>query len=188
MNIDINTIEKIWFAENQIQRARELRDEVLKIIKHNKENPTEPETIKDVFGKARESLELGVPSGAGSRRLLRVDWHLAEPIIDAHISKMKHEICVLNQQAKIELLGEYAQKKLSTKINPLDVFRLFCEYYPDQVSEYLVDEDIDRRNFIYSISNGHRSMDEFIKTFKTKFGKSVIGGFLIKHEVEYEND
>ena len=65
--------------------------------------------IRDAFGRPQRSLELGIPSGGTSTRLLRVPYELAVPVIEANIAHQKSCIKTLNQNARFELdAGEVA--------------------------------------------------------------------------------
>lgn len=59
--------------------------------------------IRDAFGRPASGLELGVPSGEGSKRLFQVKWSLAEPVIEAHIADKRAQLSALMAKAAAEL-------------------------------------------------------------------------------------
>lgn len=61
-------------------------------------------TIKDAFGHPRH-LQLGIPSGENSHRILDVSPVLAESIIHAHIERKRAELAECQERARIELQG-----------------------------------------------------------------------------------
>lgn len=61
------------------------------------------EDIRDVFGRVQGNIELGVPSGENSKRIFRLQWSLAKPVIEAHIAHCKTQLTILNEKAKSEL-------------------------------------------------------------------------------------
>src|SRR5687768_12593760 len=58
--------------------------------------------IRDAFGRPQNGLQLGVPSGNGSR-LFNVPWQLARPILEAHIAGQKAVISALTEKARTEI-------------------------------------------------------------------------------------
>lgn len=62
--------------------------------------------IRDVFGRRRHTLEMGIPSGDSSRRILHVPYQLAIPVIEATIASHRARLAALKEKAKAELLGE----------------------------------------------------------------------------------
>ena len=97
------TCEKVWHCHREIEAANKLLEEVIGVIKINKEKShlEMPKGLKDTWGRQTE-LELGVPSGENSKRLFRVSFDLAEPVIKAHIAKKEAELKELNEIAKME--------------------------------------------------------------------------------------
>jgi hypothetical protein len=59
--------------------------------------------IRDVFGRRQRSLEMGVPSGEQSRRILQVPYQLAIPVIEATIADHYAKLAALNAKARAEL-------------------------------------------------------------------------------------
>jgi hypothetical protein len=86
------TIERIWKCRREIRVGEELLAE-MKRIAENMRRDDNPERIKDAFGRERD-LQLGIPLGESSHRLLNVSPLLAISIIKAHIA---------NEMAVIEL-------------------------------------------------------------------------------------
>jgi len=91
-----STAASIAHAYCELEAAAEL----LKIIDEGKQHYEEPD-FRDVFGR-RRGLQLGVPTGQGSHRLLDVSPKLAEIVIKAHIENKKHEIAALCEIARNE--------------------------------------------------------------------------------------
>ena len=61
--------------------------------------------IRDVFGRRAHRLELGIPSGANSMRILHVPYELAVPIIDATIASHRAKLKALDTKVRAELNG-----------------------------------------------------------------------------------
>lgn len=61
--------------------------------------------IRDAFGRPQSGLELGVPSGDSSKRLFRLPYTLAVPVIEAHIANQRAIISALTEKARIEMSG-----------------------------------------------------------------------------------
>lgn len=59
--------------------------------------------VRDVFGRRKNGLQLGVPTGESSHRLFDVPWNMAEPIIEAHIASQRNRIAALEAKLLIEL-------------------------------------------------------------------------------------
>lgn len=96
-----NTAAAIAYAHAEIEASRGL----LEIIAKGKADRVEPD-FRDVFGKRRGSLQLGVPSGDTGHRLLDVSADLGGYVIEAHIGKMQAKLTELCQIARMELDGE----------------------------------------------------------------------------------
>ncbi len=97
--------EEIWHCHREIETAEELLADVEKVIQKNHENrhtQSHEEKLKDVFGREKD-LELGIPCGENSKRLFRVSYELAVPVIKAHMAAKKAQIAELNEMAKIEM-------------------------------------------------------------------------------------
>lgn len=62
--------------------------------------------LRDVFGRQHAALELGVPSGDTSKRLFRLPYKLAVPVIQAHIAEAKARLEALAVAAEAELKGK----------------------------------------------------------------------------------
>jgi hypothetical protein len=61
--------------------------------------------IRDAFGRPVKRLELGIPSGDNSRRIMHVEYELAVPVIDAHIAQKRAQLKALNEIARAEVCG-----------------------------------------------------------------------------------
>jgi len=96
--ITVQTATDIAMAHREIETANKLLLEVEKeIAKYSNGSD-----IRDDFGRRCDGLELGVPSSGSSRRLFRLEWKLAKPVIEAHIAKVRAELSALNQLAILE--------------------------------------------------------------------------------------
>ena len=93
------TAVKIAFAYSEIEAAQGLLKQL------GERNAIDKPDFRDVFGRSRRALTLGVPSGENSHRLLDVDHELARIIIAAHIDKKHSEIVALCEVARLELVG-----------------------------------------------------------------------------------
>lgn len=103
--ISKETCEEIWHCHREIETAENLIVQIEELIKKNKENyhaRQHEQKLKDVFGCER-NLELGIPCGENSKRLFRVSYDLAVPVITAHIASKKARIVELNEIARLEL-------------------------------------------------------------------------------------
>ena len=58
--------------------------------------------IRDAFGRRCDTLELGIPSGDRSRRILQVPYQLAIPIIEATMANHHARLKALNEKARVE--------------------------------------------------------------------------------------
>lgn len=97
--ITSETALAIAYAYREIETAEKLLADVIEQIKQH----GFPKDIRDAFGRHVDGLELGVPSSNTSRRLFRVPWALAKPVIEAHIANQKAILGALNAKAKNEL-------------------------------------------------------------------------------------
>ena len=59
--------------------------------------------IRDVFGRRQNALQLGIPSGDTSHRILHVPYDLAIPVIEATIANHRARLLALNTKAKAEV-------------------------------------------------------------------------------------
>lgn len=96
----------IWSAYREIDTAIKLLDDMAKTRERFQPDPHAP-TLRDAFGTLRQ-LQLGIPSGENSHRLLDVSPVLAESVIRAHISNKQRELVEANERARIELAAEDA--------------------------------------------------------------------------------
>lgn len=69
-------------------------------------------TLKDAFGRVQH-LQLGIPCGDSSHRLLQVSPVLAESVIRAHIENSKAKLAEANERARIELSTAIGMKPLA---------------------------------------------------------------------------
>lgn len=98
------TAARIAFAYSEITAAETLLKE-LRDANARREQPD----FRDAFGR-RQGLQLGVPSGNSSHRIMDVSPRLAEIIIQAHIDDKRAEIAALSEVAHGELSGATAAK------------------------------------------------------------------------------
>jgi hypothetical protein len=97
--IGFATAQAIAFAYREIEVAEKLLVDIGNTLGRQ---PIAPD-IRDAFGRNVDGLELGVPSGENSKRLFRVPWQLARPVIEAHIAQQKAIIAALSEKVRIEL-------------------------------------------------------------------------------------
>lgn len=96
--ISLETATDIAMAYREIEVAEKLLSEITEVVSRHQQ----PD-IRDSFGRRAYGLQLSVPSGNNSQRLFNVDWHLAKPIIEAHIASQKAHISLLNEKARHEI-------------------------------------------------------------------------------------
>lgn len=86
-------------------REIEVAEKLLADVKNTMENSPfgEKSDLRDVFGRQHDGLELGVPSGETGKRLFRLPYKLAVPVIQAHIADAKARISILCSAAEAEL-------------------------------------------------------------------------------------
>jgi hypothetical protein len=96
--IAFETAKEIAFAYREVAVAEKLLAEITETITKR----AAPD-IRDAFGRPVGGLELGVPSGDGSRRLFNVPWQIARPVIETHIAQQKAVIAALSEKARIEM-------------------------------------------------------------------------------------
>jgi hypothetical protein len=82
--ISSSTIERIWRCQREIAAGKKLLEEMKKIAEEIKREPY-AERLKDAFG-GEQDLQLSIPSGRDSYRLLNVSPTLAVSIITVHIA------------------------------------------------------------------------------------------------------
>lgn len=61
--------------------------------------------LRDVFGRRRNSLQLGIPSGNNAHQICDMSYDLAIPVIEAHINNKRSELAALSLKARSELSG-----------------------------------------------------------------------------------
>lgn len=96
-SISLKTASRIIVAYREIENATELLDKLEKATS----DPFEP--IRDVFGRPKNCLQLGVPSGDTAHRILEVRPDLAMVCIKAHIDDKKIDLANANREAWVEL-------------------------------------------------------------------------------------
>lgn len=96
--ISPETATDIAVIYRDIQAAEELLADVHKAL-----DRFEQVDIRDVFGRRKHTLELGIPSGDNGRRILHVPYALAVPVIQATIAEHRAKLAALNIKAKAEL-------------------------------------------------------------------------------------
>lgn len=90
------TAYDIWNAYDEITKGEKLLADMTEQRKLGEEM-----NLRDAFGR-RRCLQLGVPSGENSHRLLDVQPSLAIEVIKAHIAQKKSELALVNERAKTE--------------------------------------------------------------------------------------
>lgn len=96
--ITAQTATDIAVAHKEIEVAEKLLADVREAMVRSVQTD-----IRDVFGRRQRLLELGIPSGDNSTRMLRVPYELAVPVIEANIAHQRSCIKALNQKARYEL-------------------------------------------------------------------------------------
>lgn len=99
--ISQQTASDIAIAFREIESAERLLGDVKGAL-----DKIESVDIRDVFGRRRHVLELGIPAGDNSRRLLQVPYGLAIPVIEANIAHHRACIVALNEKARAELAAD----------------------------------------------------------------------------------
>lgn len=95
------TAADIWQAHREILASEQLLADMKKIRDSERLDPKAP-TLRDAFG-IRRQLQLGIPSGEISHRLLDVSPLLAESVIRAHIENKRADLAEANERARIEI-------------------------------------------------------------------------------------
>lgn len=95
------TAALIYSAYREIEAGQKLLADMESIREREHLDRTAP-TIKDAFGRRRH-LQLGIPSGENSHRILDVSPVLAESVIRAHIGNKQAELAQYQERARIEL-------------------------------------------------------------------------------------
>ena len=100
--IAYKTAIEIASTYKEIENAEELLEKLDKSI-------AEPDTeiLRDCFGRPRNTLELGIPSGESSHRVYNVNPKLARSVIVAHIANKKAYLVEMQERAKIEVNDEH---------------------------------------------------------------------------------
>ncbi|WP_103018153.1 hypothetical protein [Alicycliphilus denitrificans] len=98
------TAALIFHAYREIEAGQKLLDD-MKAIRSREGLDRHAPTIKDAFGRPQH-LQLGIPSGENSHRILGVSPFLAESVIRAHIENKRAELAEIQERARIELQGD----------------------------------------------------------------------------------
>lgn len=101
------TAANIWHAYREIETGEKLLADMKQIREREGLDKMAP-TIKDAFGRPRQ-LQLGIPSGDNSHRILDVAPVLAESIIRAHIENKRAELKQYQEAARVELSIQAAE-------------------------------------------------------------------------------
>lgn len=96
--ISLRTATDIALAYREIETAEKMLVDVERVTKDH-----DYKDVRDAFGRPRNALELGIPTGNSSKRLFQVQWSLARPVIEAHIASCRSQLYALMQKAKSEL-------------------------------------------------------------------------------------
>lgn len=92
------TATDIAVIYRNIQAAEELLAQIKAAI-----DKFEQIDIRDVFGRRKHALELGIPSGDRGTRILHVPYELAIPVIEATIASHQAALKALETKARAEL-------------------------------------------------------------------------------------
>lgn len=92
------TATDIAVIYREIEVAEKLLADVKEALKDEEETD-----IRDVFGRRRRCLDMGIPNGEDCRRMLNVPHELAVPVIEASIAHHRARLAALNEKAKAEL-------------------------------------------------------------------------------------
>lgn len=92
------TAYRIAVAYKEIESGEQLLADV-----HDAMKRVAATDIRDAFGRPVRRLEMAIPSGDKSRRLLHVEYELAVPVIEAHIAQMRARLKALNEIARAEV-------------------------------------------------------------------------------------
>ncbi len=84
-----------------IYREIETSEDLLTKIEQAQDGSS-PKDIRDVFGRVQGNIEVGIPNGDSSKRIFRMQWKLAKPVIQAHIADCNAQLMALNEKASIE--------------------------------------------------------------------------------------
>lgn len=95
--INEQTATDIALIYREIKVSEDLLSDIEKA-----QDSSSPKDIRDVFGRVQGNIEVGVPNGDSSRRLYRMQWKLAKPVIEAHIADCKSQLSALNEKALTE--------------------------------------------------------------------------------------
>jgi hypothetical protein len=87
----------VWMAHDEIAKGEKLLAEMSELRKRG-----DLMNLRDQFGRHR-NLQLGIPNGENSMRLLDVHPELAIAVIQAHIANKRSELIAINEKAKAEL-------------------------------------------------------------------------------------
>ena len=98
--ISETTARRIAYAYAEITAATELLETIV-AAEAEREDPD----FRDAFGRRRNNLQLGVPTGTGGHRLMDVAPLLARVIIEAHLAEQRAQIAALSELARTELGG-----------------------------------------------------------------------------------
>ncbi len=96
------TAERIWIVYREIEAGQKMLDDIAtERARPFADRDELAPRLTDHFGHKR-SFELGVPSGDNGHRIFAVAPALAECVIRAHIAKMKEQLRITNEQARME--------------------------------------------------------------------------------------
>lgn len=98
MTISMQTAADMAITYREIEVAEKLLGEIKDALAK-----AELPDIRDVFGRRRRHLELGVPSGDNGHRLFFVPYDIAVPVLEAAIASYRETLGALNQKAAAEL-------------------------------------------------------------------------------------
>jgi hypothetical protein len=100
--ISLKTIEMLYKAYREVETGKKLLSDIEKVRETARNSDRYAPTLCDAFGR-QQHLQLGIPSGDNSHRLLDVSPILAESCIRAHIAQKQKEFLDANEIARVEL-------------------------------------------------------------------------------------
>lgn len=95
------TAYDIAVCYQQIDNAKELLAKVEEQLGRGVHD--DREQMRDAFGRIRDGLQLGVPSGRNGHMLYNVSWDLARPVLQAQIATYQAQLDALMTKARAEL-------------------------------------------------------------------------------------
>lgn len=99
--ISQETSGRVWNCYREIAAGEKLLADLDEASKEYRDD-VRAKSLRNAFGE-RRGLQLGVPSGEWSHRLLDVSPELGRVIIEAHIAQRRSELVALNELCRSEV-------------------------------------------------------------------------------------